>query len=189
MLKPMKFAPVLALALQAAGSQPATTVDRAASAREALIPREGERKLQCQVRPIAPILLYSVPEIATGYTFSMPLSQYGASLPEHGWRIVTGFIPVGREDETTYVSGQVNPPNSSAVAAEGRRTYWIGLGTYIVRWAMFDEKGGVCRQEWSVTAGGWPAPVPDLLLQPAAVPDIAAIRASFGWQVERANAA
>ena len=167
----MKFAPVLVLALQVAGAQPATTVDGAASAREALIPRDGERKLRCLVEPIPPILLYSAPEIAAGYTFSLPLAQYGASRPEHGWRVVAGFIPVGREDETNYFSGHVNLPDSSADAAQGRRTYWIGMGTYFVRWAMFDEQGGVCRQEWSVTVGGWPPPAPDLFLQPTAMPD------------------
>ena len=91
----MKFAVVLVLALRAAGAQPATTLERTASAREALIPRDGERKLRCLVEPFSPILLYSTPEIALGYTFSMPLSQYGASRPEYGWSVVAGFVPVG----------------------------------------------------------------------------------------------
>jgi hypothetical protein len=175
----MKFAPVLVLALQAAGAQPATTVETAASAREALVPRVGERKLRCQVEPISPILLYSVPEIAVGYTFSMPLSQYGASRPEHGWDFVTGFTPVGREDQTTYTGGRVSLPTSNADTAQGRRTYWIGIGTYHVRWAMFDEKGGVCRQEWSIQVGGWPPPppVPGPFVEPTALPSVETIRA------------
>ena len=123
------------------------------------------------VEPIAPILLYSVPEIAVGYTFSLPLAQYGASLPEHGWSVVAGFTPLGG-DQTTYVSGHVPLP-SSADSAHGRRTYWIGMGTYSVRWAMFDDRGDVCRQEWNITVGGWPPPVANRPHQPVGPPNVA----------------
>jgi hypothetical protein len=106
------------------------------------------------VEPIVPSPLYTVPEIAAGFTYSLPLAQYGNSRPEHGWSVVAGFSSPGG-GEANYFSGHIDMPAGPETVA-GNWAYWVGLGTYSVKLAVSDDLGGVCRKEWTFTVRKWP---------------------------------
>jgi len=150
-----KFRCALAMvAIHSALAQSPIPPDEAAAARAALIPHTGERTLRCRVEPIVPSPLYTVPEIAAGFTYSLPLAQYGNSRPEHGWSVVAGFSPDGGAEN--YFSGHIDMPAPGPDTASGNWAYWVGLGTYSVRLAVSDDLGGVCRKEWTITVRKWP---------------------------------
>jgi hypothetical protein len=132
--------------------------DKIAAARQALIPRAGERNLRCTVEPILPALLYTAPEIAAGYTYSIPLAQYADGQPEHGWSVVAGFTPKDYGGAETYLAGHIDAPAPHRDTVSGSGTYWIGLGTYSVKLAVSDDTGRVCRKEWIVKVGPEPTP-------------------------------
>jgi hypothetical protein len=149
----------LALAIflaQAALSQSLTPPDRTAAAEEALTLRAGERYLRCVAEPILPTLLYTAPEVAAGYTYSIPLGQYTNGRPEHGWSVVASFTPQGGEGPPTYLTGHIDAPSPNQDTVSGSAPYWAGLGTYSVKLALSDDRGGVCRKEWTVTVAKWP---------------------------------
>ena len=142
------------VAIHSALAQSPVPPEKAAAARAALIPRPGERTLRCRVEPIVPSPLYTVPEIAAGFTYSLPLAQYGNSRPEHGWSVVAGFSPDGGAEN--YFSGHIDVPAPGPDTVSGNWAYWVGLGTYSVRLAVSDDLGGVYRKEWTITVRKWP---------------------------------
>jgi hypothetical protein len=52
---------------------------------QALPPLPGEQTLRCAVEPIIPALLYTAPEIAADFTYSIPLNQYKDGFPPSGF--------------------------------------------------------------------------------------------------------
>jgi len=125
---------------------------------QALPPLPGEQPLRCTVEPIIPALLYTAPEIAAGFTFSIPLNRYKDGRPEHGWSIEASFTDSAGTTGTTYLTGHIDPPAPHRDTLSGSWTYWVGMGTYSVHLAIFDDTGGICRTTWTVTAGKWPKP-------------------------------
>jgi len=137
-------------------SQSLTAPAQIAAAREALIPRAGERYLRCVTEPILPTLLYTASEIAGGYTYSIPLAQYTNGRPDRGWTAVAGFTPAGGDGPQTYLTGHIDAPSASQDTVSGSAAYWVGLGTYSIKLAVSDDRGAVCRKEWSVIVDRWP---------------------------------
>ena len=115
-----------------------------------------QQSLRCTVEPIGPILLYAEPEIATGYTYSLPLARYTDGRPVKGWSVIASFTPQGAEGPPTVLERHIDGPSLNQTAVSGSTTYWVGLGTYSVKLAMSDDHGAVCRKEWSPTVEPWP---------------------------------
>src|ERR1017187_4475396 len=111
------------VAIHSALAQSPVPPEKAAAARAALIPRPGERTLRCRVEPIVPSPLYTVPEIAAGFTYSLPLAQYGNSRPEHGWSVVAGFSPDGGAEN--YFSGHIDVPAPGPDTVSGNWAYLV----------------------------------------------------------------
>jgi hypothetical protein len=146
MATPMKFALYLPfVALLAAQSAP-----------EALTPRAGERTLRCALEPVLPALLYTAPEIVAGYTYSIPLKQYNGSPPEHGWSVIAGFTPDSGRGRETYLTSHLDTSAVNRETISGLSTYWMGLGAYSIRVAISDDRGGVCRKDWTAVVGQSP---------------------------------
>jgi hypothetical protein len=106
----------------------------------------GEKKLQCEVRPVAPRLNYSF-RVQAGYIAHVPMKQYFGK--GHRLAFATRVTPEGRDP--VYLIDGVNLPDvpkNKAVWDLGG-SFLVGEGRYRVDWLMGDDSNRVCRKSWN----------------------------------------
>lgn len=112
-------------------------------------PAAGDRKLQCEVRPIRPHLNFAF-RLQAGYVVHVPMKQYFG--PKHYWVLMSKVTPEG--GEPVYLANGIRLPNipKTNVSLDLGGTYLLGEGRYRVDWLMADETNRYCRKSWTVEA-------------------------------------
>jgi hypothetical protein len=136
----------LAPAVRAQGIIDAAKLPKFAQKLEA---QPGDDRLRCTVTPIKPSLDYTF-RFPTGYNIAVPMMQYIG--PGHNWVIIERVTPeVGNP---VWLGSRVVLPDVplTTVVTDTFGGFVVGAGKYKVDWALFDDMGRVCRQQWKFEA-------------------------------------
>ena len=113
-------------------------------------PGKDDKLLRCEATPIRPSLNFSF-RFQSGYVFRVPLKQFeGAG---HRWSILTRVRPADGGGPSVLGVEYLLPrvPKTKSLAEWGG-VFWVGEGSYMVDWLLFDELDRVCRKEWKIEA-------------------------------------
>jgi hypothetical protein len=142
---------VTLLADPTALAQRVTRLDQLPTAVSAFEDGQNHEPLPCAVHIIKPELNFGF-RFQTGYTFETSLDPYLDG--EHHWYIVFRVTPEGNAGLPVYFldSLDLQARSLSGLIGEDDGSFQTGEGRYQVKWALIDDLGRVCRQEWAIDA-------------------------------------
>ncbi len=112
---------------------------------------ESPDSLPCSVHTVKPELNFGF-RFQTGYTFQTSLDPYLDR--DHKWYIVFRVTPENNAGPPVYFLDSIDSPARSltGLVGEDSGAFQTGEGRYHVKWALIDDVGRVCRQEWTIDA-------------------------------------
>jgi hypothetical protein len=137
--------------LPAALAQQVTPPDRLPAAVSAFNDGREHPPLPCSIRTVKPQLNFGF-RFQTGYKFETSLDPYLDG--EHHWYIVFRVTPETHPGPPVYFFDSLDLQARSlrGLVGEDDGSFQTGEGRYRVKWALIDDLGRVCRQEWTVDA-------------------------------------
>ena len=133
----------------AAFAQQITSVDKLPEGFDAFVTNQGNERLPCTVKFTKPRLNLGL-RFESTYTVQASLDPYAGA--EHRWRILFRVTPVGGEPVYFVDSLPLSPPPNAGFDAVATGTFFTGEGDYNVKWALWDDLGRVCRQDFRLEA-------------------------------------
>lgn len=132
-------------------AQEVTSLDKLPAAARMLEDGGSHEPLPCSVHAVKPKLNFGF-RFQTGYTFETSLDPYLDR--QHRWYIVFRVTPENNAGPPVYFLDSMDPPARSRSGLIGQEdgTFQTGEGRYQVKWALIDDQGRVCRQEWTIDA-------------------------------------
>jgi hypothetical protein len=139
------------LSIPAASAQQVTSLDRLPAAVSAFNDGQTHEPLPCTVHTVKPQLNFGF-RFQTGYTFETSLDPYLDG--EHHWYIVFRVTPEANAGPPVYFLDTLDlqARSMAGLIGEDDGEFQTGEGRYQVKWALIDDLGRVCRQEWTIDA-------------------------------------
>jgi hypothetical protein len=140
----------LLAAARAACGQSVIDPGKNAQLAEYFEPHKEDKLLRCDASPIRPSLNFSF-RFQSGYVFRVPLKQFEGG--GHRWSILTRVRPAdGGAPSLLGVEYALPRVSKTKSVVEWGGVFWVGEGSYVVDWMLFDELNRVCRKEWKIDA-------------------------------------
>ena len=135
----------------AAPAQQVTSPDQLPAAARAFDDGQSHEPLPCSIQTVKPELNFGF-RFQTGYAFETSLDPYLDG--EHHWYIVFRVTPENNAGPPVYFLDSIDlqPRSLSGLIGEDDGSFQTGEGRYQVKWALIDDLGRVCRQEWTIDA-------------------------------------
>jgi hypothetical protein len=142
--------------------QAAVEASRIEMARHAFETAQQRPHLQCDFRPVAPAMNFSL-RFQAGYSIGVPLKQYEG--PGHRWVALSRVTPEGAQPRYFIALTKLPPvPHGVKIAGYTGGSFLLGEGSYTVETLLNDEKDRACYSQWKIQVK---RRGPELALEPA----------------------
>ncbi len=137
--------------LPAAWAQVVTSRDKLPPEVSALEDSQAHEPLPCALHPVKPRLNFGF-RFQPGYTFDSSLDPYLDG--PHRWYVAFRVASENNGNPPVYFydSIDLNPRSQAGLIGEYGGAFQTGEGRYQVNWVLIDDRGRVCRKQWTIDA-------------------------------------